>query len=512
MTASERATAGSVRSAHVAHFLPPDWSRVARLAAPALERSARDASAPQLLIIVPDATASVALARALSALPASEGRRIVAATSAARVKRMLAAGPAQCVIGSPAALAPALTATVLKLDQVTTVMFAAADELDADDADIATIVTEVPKGAARILTALEATEGVEALIERHMHKARRVTEDTTTASDDAASNVRFLTVGGSPVEALALVLDEVDAPTATVIATDDVTADAARATLRAIGHGNDALGRVTDGEVAENTALVIVLGVPTGTVWAQIVAAKPAQVVAIIAPRQRASLQRLVGEETVLPFAARAAVLKARASEAKVRAELRDVLASGIPSREVLALEPMLGEYDGLEIAAAALRLLDIVRAKQDEMVRTAEGRVRAQMKEAAAAEREEARGSERGGPRGFAPRGDKPRGFAPRGGSDRGGDRPPRKFPPRDGGERGDREGFPLREPRAYAPREGGDKARGYVPRASADKPRGFAPRSGGDKPRGFAPRGDKPRGPRRDDDRGPRGPRGPR
>ena len=502
MTASTRATAGSVRSAHVAHFLPPDWSRVARLAAPALERSSRDASAPQLLILVPDAAASVALARALAALPAAEGRRIVAATSAPRVKRMLAAGPAHCVIGAPAALAPALAATVLKLDQVGTVMFAAADELDADDADLATLVTEVPKGAARLLTALEPTEGVEAIIERHLHKARRVTEDTTAATTEAAASVRYLTVGGSPVEALALVLDEVDAPTATVVATDDVTAAEARATLRAIGHGADALARVTDGEVDANTALVVVLGVPTGSVWGQIVEAKPAQVVAIISARQRASLQRVVGEQSVLPFAARAAVLRARAAEAKVRSELRDVLVAGIPSREVLALEPLLGEYDGLEIAAAALRLLDGVRAKQDELVRTAEGRVRAQMKEAAAAEREEARGSERDGPRGFAPRGDKPRGFAPRGG-DRGdrGERPARKFPPRDGGDRGgDRERFPLREPRGYAPREGGDKARGYVPRASADKPRGFAPR------------GDKPRGPRRDDDRGPRGPRGPR
>ena len=499
MTASERATAGSVRSAHVAHFLPPDWSRVARLAAPALERSARDASAPQLLIIVPDAVAAVALARALDALKAAKDRRIVAATSPARAKRLLAAGPTQAVIGPCSALAPALAASALKLDQLGTIIFAAADELDADDADLAAILAEVPKGASRLLTALEATPSVEALIERQMHKARRVTEDVAPAASDAPAlaNVRYLAVAGAPADALAQVLDEVDAPTTTVIAADEATADAARAVLHALGHADDALARVSDGEVAANTALVVVLGVPTGSAWAQVVAATPAQVVAIIAPRQRAALQRLAGATPVAPFAARAAVLKARAAEARQRAELRDVLVNGIPSREVLALEPLLAEYDGLEIAAAALRLLDRTRAQTDELVKAAEARLRAAMKEAQQAEAAESReprerpiridrrdlprtfGDDRPRkPRPFTPRGDGPRGEGPRGDKPRG--------PRRD-------DAFPLREP--------------------GERPRGFAPRGGkpGGKPGGFAPRGGKP-GPRRDDDRGPRGPRGPR
>ncbi len=531
MPASERATAGAVRSAHVAHFLPPDWGRVARLTAPALERAARDLAAPQVLIVVPDAGAAVALARAVASLDAAADLRIVAATTASRAKRLLAAGTAQVVIGAPFALAPALGASVLKLDQVSTVMFAAADELDADDADLAAVVTEVPKGASRILSALEATAGVETLIERYMHKARRVTDDVTAAVEvaEGQTNLRWLGVLGAPVDAIAQILDDIDPPTATVLAFDDATSDAASVLLHAIGHPDESMARVSTADVAANTALVIVLGVPTGTVWANILAAKPAQVVCVIAPRQRAALQRVAGEQPVLPFVPRAAVLKARAAEARARTELRDVLVQGIPSREVLALEPLIGEFDGLEIAAAALRLLEQARAAQDEAVRTAEGRVRAQLKEQQAAERadapRDARGGDRG-PRSFAPRGDrgdrgdrseKPRGFAPRGDK-------PRGFTPRSD-DRGPRarggDAFPLREPgerapRGYAPREGGDKARGYVPRASADKPRGFSPRGGSDKPRGFAPRGgagsDKPRGPRRDDDRGPRGPRGPR
>ena len=161
--------------------------------------------------------------------------------------------------------------------------------------------------------------------------------------------------------------------------------------------------------------LVVTLGIPTGTVWAGIISAKPAQVVAIIAPRQRAALQRLAGESLVVPFAARSAVLKARAYDARARAELRDLLSAGVPQREVLALEPLLGEFEGLEIAAAALKLLERTRAAQDDLVKAAEIRVRTIMKEAMAekeASREQGEREDRG------ERTERPREFAPRTGA----------------------------------------------------------------------------------------------
>lgn len=471
MTPQERATAGAVRSAHVAHFLPPDWARVAQLVSPALERTAPDATAPQLLVLVPDAGAAVGLARTLAALPAARGRRIVAATSAARAKRLLVGAPAHAVIGAPAALAPALAASALKLDQVATVVLAAADELEADDADLGAVLAEVPKGAARLLTALDATAGVETLIERQLHKARRVTEDTVAAVKSSA-NIRCLTVTGVPADAIPQVLDEVDAPTAVVLAGDAAEATMARQVLAALGHADgDPVAHVVETEVPANTALVIVLGVPTGTAWAQALSATPTQVVAIVAPRQRAALARLAGAP-VPPFSAKGAVAKARAAEARMRAELRDVLAAGVPSREVLALEPLLAEHDGLEVAAAALRLVERARAVTDEAVKHAEARIRKEMKEA---EAEKAAADRPPRPRGIRiDRSDLPRTF--------GDDRPRGPRGPR-------RDDFPLREP-------GGG--------------RGAGPRGG--KPGGFAPRGDRPRGPRRDDDRGPRGPRGPR
>lgn len=221
MTAPNRATAGAVRSAHVAYFLPPDWGRIARHAAPALERATGDATAVRLLVLVPDAGAAVALTRALAALPAASNRRLIAATSPARLQRLLGVAAADAVVGTAETLAAALGASALKLDAVTQVVFAAADEMDADSEALAAVLSEVPREAARLLTALVATPGVESLIERYLHRARRVVEDVAPAEGAAvAPTVRYLTVSGDPMDVLPAVLDELDAPSAAVLVTD----------------------------------------------------------------------------------------------------------------------------------------------------------------------------------------------------------------------------------------------------------------------------------------------------
>jgi ATP-dependent RNA helicase DeaD len=50
---------------------------------------------------------------------------------------------------------------------------------------------------------------------------------------------------------------------------------------------------------------------------------------------------------------------RARGKDAALRASLREVLTASDVRREVLAIEPLLAEFDGVEIAAAALRLLE---------------------------------------------------------------------------------------------------------------------------------------------------------
>ena len=507
MTETPRETARSVRSAHVAYFMPPDWGRIARHLAPALERGVE--GAVRLLVLVPDSAAALSLSRALASLPGSATRRIVAATSPARVTRMLSEGTADVVIGSPVVITAALGASKLKLDQLGTVALVGADDLDADSDELAAVLSEVPKEASRLLTSLVVNTGVEALIERYLPHVRRVVEDVVPAEGSAvAATVRYLTLSGDPVEALTMVLDELDAPSAVILACDEATADAAREILRSVGYDDSALAQVSTDAVSANTALVVTLGVPAASVWQQAVDAQPAQIVALLSPRDLPALRLLAGATEPRPLTDRSSVSKARAAESRRRAELRVELGDGIPSREVLALEPLLREHDGLEIAAAALRILERVRAEQTELVHEAELRVRTQMREAQKEKDKEERDARprSDGPRSFKPRGDgPPRSFKPRGDG-------PREFKPRGDGPReykprgdGPRDYKPRGDgPRDYKPRGDGprgDGPRGDGPRGEGrDAPRSFKPRGEGrgDTPRGFPPRGDKPRGPR--------------
>jgi hypothetical protein len=96
------------------------------------------------------------------------------------------------------------------------------------------------------------------------------------------------------------------------------------------------------------------------------VGAQPQRVLALAQPRLLASLRVLAGGAPLTPFTLSDAGLRARSREELVRGELRDTLASGAFARELLTLEPLLDSYDGIEIAAATLRLLEQARFERD--------------------------------------------------------------------------------------------------------------------------------------------------
>src|SRR5439155_16297162 len=105
----------------------------------------------------------------------------------------------------------------------------------------------------------------------------------------------------------------------------------------------------------------------------------PRRVIALAQPRLLASLRVLAGGASVTPFTLSDAGLRARSREEIVRAEIRDTLASGVFARELLTLEPLLESYDGIEIAAATLRLLEQARFERDAArARTADHRTTA--------------------------------------------------------------------------------------------------------------------------------------
>lgn len=477
VSASTPPAAGSTgRGTSVAHFLAPHWGRIADRLAPVLDREGGDdESAPRALVCVPDSGAAVELSAALRAarpqLP-----RILPVTDALRAARVLKTYGAPIIIATPADAERLLAASALPLDAVQVVALVSADEFDADQ--LSSVMASVPKDARRVLIAAEPTPSVEALLERYFHKAHRLADDATSETTPAA--VQFLLVRGSHAAAsVTAVLDDLDPPSAVV-----VTSDGAVVLEALAAHGYPAespLVQVSDGAAAENVALVIFAGLPSAAAFEAAMSAQPGRAVALIAPRQLGVLKRLAGSAGVTPFTTRRSTSHARAHDERLRGELKAALAASYPAREIIALEPLLHEYDGVELAGAALRLLEAARA----------GAVAAPAASAASPSISAERPAR-------PVRSDRP-------------DRPMRSDRP-SSAERPSRprDDFPLKEPRErprprYEDRTvrrdapparrsasagTGDREERIPRRTAGDKPRG----SFGDKPRGSF--GDKPRG----------------
>jgi ATP-dependent RNA helicase DeaD len=111
------------------------------------------------------------------------------------------------------------------------------------------------------------------------------------------------------------------------------------------------------------TDLVVLFDLPASREELREAAAGATRRIALIQPRQLASLRALAAGGSVTPFTLSESGRSARAYDARVRAELRAALQGGRFGRELVALEPLLDDFDGIEIAAAALQLLERERA-----------------------------------------------------------------------------------------------------------------------------------------------------
>jgi hypothetical protein len=518
VTETERETAGAVRSAHVAHFFSPDWAQTAQRASGALERSDRELAAPQLIVTVPDAMSALALARELRALPATVGLRVVPITNATRGARLIKSAPPQVVVGTPSVLAELLAASALKLGDVHTLLLAAADEYDAQGEPLGALMAELPRGSARILTAGTPTQLVENLLERYLHKARRVAVPVPPAIPIAPGTPPTIYVrmvaSGSALAPLGELLDDIDPPSAAIVVTDSRGEGQARTALEALGYPADSeLIKISRGAVTPHTALVVFIGLPEADSLTAALSAHPARLVALISARQHAALREMTKGVVLMPYERSRAARAAREREENNRNALRAVLAAGLPAREIVALEPLLADHDGLEIAGAALRLYE--RAAEEAATAKMAGReeLRAELKaaraepkkdEAPAAraprsfDREKPRGersrsgppAERersfGGPPRGEPRGERSFGGPPRGEKSFGG--PPRGEP------RGDRS-FGSRDERP--PAKGSDRP--FTRGARVDRGPSTSSRSSGPPSRG-PKRDDKGRPPRRE------------
>jgi len=233
------------------------------------------------------------------------------------------------------------------------------------------VLAELPKDASRIVVADHLTPDVDALIERHLRRASRLGLGAEE-SGPASLPIRYVsTTAAGRHAAFRRLLDDLDPPSVIVLASDSNAVEEARAAVASLGFEGDASVRVEGAPIEEQAALVVFYDLPLGAgEVAKVEATAPAQVVALVTPRQVPALRRLT-TGAVEPLDVSRVAAKARARDERVRAAIRAELHAGFPAREVMALEPLLSEFDGLEIAAAALRVLE--RNRSEDSARRAE-------------------------------------------------------------------------------------------------------------------------------------------
>ena len=422
METEEREERGSGRSQNVVHTLPRSMASVPRFLTGPLERLDPAAGVTQLVVVTADAETAVALAEAVLRMTGPAGIELIPVTSARRAGRLMAGRPVLAVAGSPSELRDLVRGSHLKLDGVASVVLAWADEILAGDAEdieaLEAVMSELPKDSARIVVTSKSEGRVNAFAERYLRRAHR--DLAADEPDTAPVSVHYVTVTATNrTTALRRLLDDLDPPSAAIVVASDRAEAEAQETIKLLGYsGESSTVRVTRGDIAPSTYAVIFYQPPsTRAELSAAFAASPVTILALVEAREVEELKRMSGDAK--PVALKAPANAAREKEVAMRRELSHALDAGIATREVLALEPLLERYDGVEIAAAALRLLDRERALR-QIAQT-------EARQAQAAPPREARPSfDRGESRPARKFDDRP---------PRGGDRRPDSRPPRDGG-----------------------------------------------------------------------------
>src|SRR6266550_1632058 len=371
----ERATAHAGRAQNLVYTLPHTTESIAEFLTPILSRVDPTAGGTQVVVVTRDAETALTVSETILRLSGPAGIEIVPITSAARAGRIFKTRPVLAVAGTAVELSALVRTSLLKVESVRTVALAWVDDILEEGPEtvraLEALLGELTD-AARVIVARKSSPALESFVERYARRARRVgtgeTEAPQIPADYEFPIVRYVTVAASARPgALRKRLDELDPPSALIVVRDEVAASDATHTLRTLGyHHDDKSINVARGELGGGTTHTVIFYQPpvTPAELQRVAVAKPVQVVALAAPGEVAWLRELASGR-LSPLNLHGPERRARDRDEAVREELRSVLGRGIKPREVIALEPLLREFDATELAAAALNLLERERAQR---------------------------------------------------------------------------------------------------------------------------------------------------
>jgi hypothetical protein len=342
---------------------------VPRFLTGALERIEPATGALQLLVLTADPETAITLAETVLGMTGPAGIELFPVTSARRAARLMKGRPILALAGTPAETADLIKGSHIRLGGLSTLILAWPDELLETDTEamaaVESVMAEVPKTATRIVVASHPSPQLDMFVERYMRRARRI-GDAETKGERPLVPMQYLTVSAvARGSALRRLLDDLDPPSFSIVAESPEDASTIERQLRTLGYPADRASSVTSGTIAPATHTIILYGLPLNSERLEAVAAAGAvNVIALIRPNQIRQLRRLSGAD-VRPFTLSAAGNLARERERTIRRELESVLQEGVRSREIGTIEPLLEGHDGIEIAAAALRLLERERSSR---------------------------------------------------------------------------------------------------------------------------------------------------
>lgn len=370
----ERATGQAGRPQNLVYTLPHTTESIAEFLTPALARVDASAGGTQVVVVTRDAETALTVAEAVHKLLGPTGIEVVPITNAPRAARIFKSRPVLAIAGPATELSGLVRASLLKLDAVKIVVLAWADDiLEAGPLEVAALEALLSEAgeASRVIVARKLTPVVDDIIERYARRARQVgvadSEFSAMPENYELPIIRHVTVGANArPAALRRLLDDLNPPSAVIVARDKEALETARETLRTLGyHDDDANIRVTQSDFDAPAHAVIFFQPPVTPGELQRVAqSKPVQIVVLVRPGEVAWLRELTGGR-LTPLNLTGPERRAQDREELVRQELRAVLARGVPPREIIALEPLLEEFDASELAAAAMTLLERERAQR---------------------------------------------------------------------------------------------------------------------------------------------------
>src|SRR5437868_4007733 len=371
----ERSAAHAARAQSLVYTLPHTTESIAEFLTPILSRVDPSVGGTQVVVVTRDAETALAVSETILRLSGPAAIEVVPITSAGRAGRIFRSRPVLAVAGTAVELGALVRASLLKADVVRTVALAWIDDILDDGSDtvqaLEALLGELGD-AGRVIVTRKVTPGVENLVERYARRARRVgvvdTEVPPLPADYELPIIKYVTAAGTARgSALQKLLDELDPPSALIVARDAPAAAEATQVLRTLGYRDDDKSiNVTRGEFGSAAVHTVIFYQPpvTPAELQRISQAKPVQVLVIAAPGEVAWLRELASGR-LAPLNLHGPERRAHNREEAMREELRAVLGRGLPAREIISLEPLLREFEGTELAAAALHLLERERAQR---------------------------------------------------------------------------------------------------------------------------------------------------